>query len=42
MRYILDTNAWIDALRRSNAEVLAHMRITPADAIAMSFHGAFA
>lgn len=36
MRYLLDTNVWIDALRRSNAEVLAQMRITPADAIAMS------
>ncbi|MBA1836672.1 PIN domain-containing protein [Corynebacterium sp. zg912] len=36
MRYILDTNVWIDALRRSNAEVLAHMRIAPADDIAMS------
>ena len=36
MRYLLDANVWIDALRRSNAEVLAQMRITPADAIAMS------
>ena len=36
MRFLLDTNVWIDALRRSNANVLERMRVTRADDIVLS------
>ena len=36
MRYLLDTNVWIDALRRSNINVLERMRNIPADDIVLS------
>lgn len=36
MRFLLDTNVWIDALRRSNANVLERMRVTRADDIVPS------
>ncbi|MGV0346114.1 PIN domain-containing protein [Corynebacterium coyleae] len=36
MRFLLDTNVWIDALRRSNANILERMRVTRADNIVLS------
>ena len=36
MRFLLDTNVWIDALRRSNANVLERMRVTRADDLVLS------